>query len=97
MIIQTAKEINGVVYSYTYSDSGNMIERDGVRYSEAVDPLDSGRLYTETDEPIDIGTMEEAVEDNKAVLLGQQSNYNQLIEQETCSARVDDPNTHAGA
>ena len=95
MIIQTTKEINGVVYSYTYS--GNMIERDGVRYSEAVDPIDSERLYTETDEPIDVGTREESVEDNKAVLLGQQSNYNQLIEQETCSARVGHPNTHAGA
>ena len=97
MIIQTTKEINGVMYDYAYSDSGFMIERDGVRYSEAVDPLDSGRLYTETNEPIDIGAMEEAVEDNKAVLLGQQSNYNQLIEQETCSARVDHPNTHTGA
>ena len=50
MIIQTTKEINGVIFTYTYSDSGNMIERDGVRYSEAVDPLDSGRLYTETDD-----------------------------------------------
>ena len=59
MIIQTTKEINGVVYDYAYSDSGYMIERDGVRYSEAVDPLDSGRLYTETDEPIDVGTIEE--------------------------------------
>ena len=68
MIIQTTKEINGVLYDYTYSDSGNMIERDGVRYSEAVDPLDSGRLYTETDEPIDVGTKEETVEDYKAVL-----------------------------
>ena len=68
MIIQATKEINGVVYSYTYSDSGNMIERDGVRYSEAVDPLDSGRLYTETDEPIDVGTSEETVEDYKAAL-----------------------------
>ena len=68
MIIQTTKEINGVVYSYTYSDSGNMIERDGVRYSEAVDPLDSGRLYTETDEPIDVGQREEIVEDYKAAL-----------------------------
>ena len=36
-----------------------MIERDGVSYSEAVDPLDSGRLYTETDELIDVGTIEE--------------------------------------
>ena len=68
MIIQTTKEIDGVVYDYTYSDSGYMIERDGVRYSEAVDPLDSGRLYTETDEPIDVGTMEETVEDYKAAL-----------------------------
>ena len=68
MIIQTTKEINGVVYDYAYSDSGYMIERDGARYSEAVDPLDSGRLYTETDEPINVGTKEETVEDYKAVL-----------------------------
>ena len=45
-----------------------MIERDGVRYSEAVDPINSGRLYTETDEPIDFGTREESVEDYKAAL-----------------------------
>ena len=68
MIIQTTKEINGVVYDYAYSDSGYMIERDGARYSEAVDPLDSGRLYTETDEPIKVGTKEETVEDYKAAL-----------------------------
>ena len=68
MIIQTTKEINGIVYDYVYSDSGYMIERDGVRYSEAVDPLDSGRLYTETDEPIYVGTREETVEDYKAAL-----------------------------
>lgn len=35
------------------------------------------------------------VKDNKAVLLGQQSSYDQLIEQETYPARVDHPNTHA--
>lgn len=68
MIIQTTKEINGIVYDYAYSDSGYMIERDGVRYSEAVDPLDSGRLYTETDEQIDVGMKEESVEDYKAAL-----------------------------
>ena len=45
-----------------------MIERGGVRYSEAVDPLDSGRLYTETDEPIYVGTREETVEDYKTAL-----------------------------
>ena len=68
MIIQTTKEINGVVYDYAYSDSGYMIERGGARYSEAVDPLDSGRLYTETDEPINVGTKEETVEDYKTAL-----------------------------
>ena len=68
MIIQTTKEINGVLYDCTYSDSGYMIERDGVRYSEAIDPLNSGRLYTETDEPIDVGTKEETVEDYKAAI-----------------------------
>ena len=68
MIVQTIKEINGVMYDYAYSDSGYMIERDGVLYSEAVDPLDSGRVYTETDEPIDVGTKEESLEDYKAAL-----------------------------
>ena len=68
MIIQTTKEINGVVYDYAYSDSGYMIERDGVRYSEAVDPIDSGRVYTETDEPVEVGMIEATEEDYKAAL-----------------------------
>ena len=36
-----------------------------------------------------------AIKDNKSILLGQQSSYDQLIEQETYPARVDHPNTHA--
>ena len=63
MIIQTTKKINGVMCAYSYSDSGYMIERDGVSYSEAVDPLDSGRVYTETDEPIEIETDDATAED----------------------------------
>lgn len=35
------------------------------------------------------------IKDNKAVLLGQQSNYDQLIEQDTFPARIEHPNTHA--
>ena len=35
------------------------------------------------------------IKDNKAILLGQQSSYDQLIEQETYPARVYHPNTHA--
>lgn len=70
MIIQTTKEINGIVYSYTYSDSGYMIERDGVRYSEAVDPIDSGRLYTETETKIETPEMttEERLQDAETAL-----------------------------
>ena len=68
MIVQTTKEINGIMYDYAYSDSGFMIERDGARYSEAVDPLDSGRFYAETDEPIDMGTDDATVEDYQAAL-----------------------------
>ena len=68
MIIKTTKEINGIVYDYAYSDSGFMIERDGVRYSEAVDPLYSGMVYTETDEPIEIGTDEATEEDYREAL-----------------------------
>ena len=68
MIVKTTKEINGIVYSYTYSDSCYMIERDGVRYSEAVDPLDSSRVYTETDEAVEIGTSEATEDDYKAAL-----------------------------
>ena len=63
MIIQTTKIINDIVYDYTYSDSGFMIERNGARYSEAVDPLNSGRMYTETDELIEIKTDDTAAED----------------------------------
>lgn len=61
MIVKTTKEINGVEYDYTYSDAGMMIERNGARYSEAIDPLGSGRLYLETDEPIE-NVGEEATE-----------------------------------
>lgn len=59
---------DGVALNRTYSDAGMMIERDGVRYSEAVDPLDSGRVYTETDEPIERGTDEATVEDYQIAL-----------------------------
>jgi hypothetical protein len=43
---------DGVVLNRTYSDKGMMIERDGVRYSEAIDPAELNRQYTETDEPL---------------------------------------------
>lgn len=44
---------DGVVLNRTYSDKGMMIERDGVRYEEAIDPAELNREYIETDEPIE--------------------------------------------
>ena len=44
--------IDGSKLIRTYSDIKHYIERDGVRYEEAVDPAKLGRTYTETDEPI---------------------------------------------
>lgn len=43
--------LNGKQYDRTYSDT-YYIERDGAQYVEAVDPLNSGRQYTETDIPL---------------------------------------------
>ena len=43
---------DGVVLNRTYSDEGMMIEREGVQYSESIDPAKLGRQYTETDIPI---------------------------------------------
>ena len=43
---------DGVVLNRTYSDKGMMVERDSVRYDEAIDPAELNRQYTETDEPI---------------------------------------------
>ena len=44
---------DGVVLNRVYSDKGVMIEREGVRYDEAIDPAELNRQYTETDESID--------------------------------------------
>lgn len=53
MIITEQLTINDMPFTKNYSDSGYYIERDGVRYSEAIDPAELGRTYTETDVPIE--------------------------------------------
>ena len=45
---------DGVILNRTYSDKQMMIERDGVLYSEAIDPADMERIYTETDISVDV-------------------------------------------
>lgn len=56
MIYTNTIVLNSKQYSRTYSDQ-YYIERDGVQYIEAVDPIDSGRQYTETDIPLPIEEM----------------------------------------
>lgn len=53
MIVKENIEIGGRAFTKNYSDSGYYIERDGVRYSEAIDPSELGRTYTETNVPIE--------------------------------------------
>lgn len=50
MLITEIVEIDGNEFVYNHSDSGFLIERDGVVYSEAYDPIvfKDERIYTET-------------------------------------------------
>ena len=63
-----ATRTDGVVLNRTYSDAGMMIERDGARYSEAIDPAELNRQYTETDEPIGEADGEATEEDYLSAL-----------------------------
>lgn len=53
MIVRENMEIGGKAFVKTYSDIGFYIECDGAKYSEAIDPADIPREYTETDELIE--------------------------------------------
>ncbi len=52
MIISKTVTINDRNYTETKSDSGYYIERNGINYVEAIDPVGSQREYKETDIPI---------------------------------------------
>lgn len=52
MIKTEQLQINGKAFVRTCSDKGMMIEREGLVYSEAVDPAKLRRTYTETDIPV---------------------------------------------
>ena len=41
--------IGGQEFTKTYSDDNRFVVRDGVSYSEAVDPAEFNRVYTEGD------------------------------------------------
>ena len=54
-VIREDVEMNGNHFVKNHSDAGMYIERDGIRYIEALDPMPwaEDRIYNETDEPID--------------------------------------------
>ena len=47
MIVQEHFDVNGRDFIRTTSDAGRYVVRDGVEYSEACDPAELGRTYTE--------------------------------------------------
>ena len=53
MIITEEMVINNKLFIKTYSDSGYMIERNSIQYSEAIDLACFNREYIETNIPIE--------------------------------------------
>ena len=49
MIVTELFEINGRSFTRTYSDANRYVVRDGVSYSEANDPTEFNRVYTQGD------------------------------------------------
>lgn len=49
MIVTENFKIGARDFIRTYSDSGHYVVRDGISYSEACDPAEFGRTYTEGD------------------------------------------------
>ena len=53
MITVETIELDGIQYKRTYSDTYT-IARDGVEYTEAIDPYDSDRVYEETENQLNV-------------------------------------------
>lgn len=53
MIVTEIINIDGRDLIRSYSDAGYYVKRDESMYSEAIDPIDSGREYIETDRLIE--------------------------------------------
>lgn len=49
MIIVDNITINGKEFTHAYSDANRYVVRDGISYSEAYDPVEFNRTYTEGD------------------------------------------------
>lgn len=75
MIITENVTIRDREFIRTYSDEGRYVVRDGVSYSEAIDPIGTGRVYTEGEiMPPDDNNMTEVEAKAKAydILMGEE-------------------------
>lgn len=79
MVITETVVINNIEYLHTYSSSGFTIERDGVEYGDAIDPIDSDRIYTETQNKIEQEFITKENNDMEDILKDEVS-YNELKE-----------------
>lgn len=70
MIRQENLQINGQEFIRTYSDDNRYVVRDGVSYSEAVDPAEFSRVYTEGDVMPDEETIDEDYIEIGKILMG---------------------------
>lgn len=71
MITVETIELDGIQYKRTYSDTYT-ITRDGVEYTEAIDPYDSDRVYEETENQLndieaDLEEIQTAIDERYAV------------------------------
>lgn len=72
MILQENLEINGKSFVRTYSSENRYVVRDGVEYSEAIDPAEFGRTYTEGDK-IPADEIEQDAQEILDIILGGES------------------------
>lgn len=64
MVVSEIITVNSRELLHQYSDEGRYLIRDGVIYTDAVDPIDSGRTYTEGEIMEDVENPDEATEDD---------------------------------
>ncbi len=74
MLITENITLDGITYLHNYSDAGFKIRQDGtgVIYDDAIDPVDSGRTYTETEVPIVVYDDDAAFAAAGRILLGEE-------------------------
>lgn len=69
-IVTELYEINGRSFTRTYSDCHRCVVRDGEAYSEANDPTELGRVYTEGELIEEDSTEEDKLRELLDILMG---------------------------